>query len=99
MSCVHPAPTLVGSPVSREHTQQQAPLCGHQGGDRELGKEHFFFKIFIFLFLERGEGKQKEGEKHQYAVASHVPPPGTWPATQACGLDWESNWKPFGPPD
>ena len=20
---------------------------------------------------------------------------GTWPATQACALDWESNWQPF----
>ena len=23
------------------------------------------------------------------------PQPGTWPATQACALDWESNWQPF----
>ena len=21
---------------------------------------------------------------------------GTWPATQGCALDWETNWKPFG---
>ena len=21
---------------------------------------------------------------------------GTWPATQACALDWESNQRPFG---
>ena len=24
------------------------------------------------------------------------PTPGTWPATQACALDWESNQEPFG---
>ena len=29
-----------------------------------------FFKDFIYLFLERGEGKEKEGEKHQCVVAS-----------------------------
>ena len=34
-----------------------------------------FFKRF-YLLLERGEGKEKEGEKHQCVVASHVPPTG-----------------------
>ena len=34
----------------------------------------FFFKDFIYLFLERGEGREKEGEKHQCVVASHAPP-------------------------
>ena len=27
----------------------------------------------IYLFLEKGERKEKEGEKHQHVVASHVP--------------------------
>ena len=45
-----------------------------------------FFKYFIYLFLERVEGKEKEGEKHQCVVASRMPPTGglTWPTTQAC---------------
>ena len=35
----------------------------------------FFKKTdFIYLFLEKGEGKKKEREKHQCGVASHVPP-------------------------
>ena len=34
----------------------------------------FFFKDFIYLFLERGEGSER-GEKHQL-VASHIPPVG-----------------------
>ena len=34
------------------------------------------FKDFIYLFLERGEGKKREGEKHQCVVASHEPPTG-----------------------
>ena len=54
----------------------------------------FNFKGFIYLFLERREGKEREREreKHQCVVASHMPPtrdlahnPGTCP-------DWESNW-------
>ena len=28
------------------------------------------------LFLESGEGKEEEGEKHQCVVASHAPPTG-----------------------
>ena len=35
-------------------------------------------------------------EKHQCVVARHVSPTGTWPTTQACALDWELNWRPFG---
>ena len=30
----------------------------------------FFKKDFIYLFLESGEGREKEGEKHQCVVAS-----------------------------
>ena len=55
-----------------------------------------FFKDFIYLFLERGRVGEREGEKHQCVVASHVAPtgdlarnPGMWP-------DWESNQWPFG---
>ena len=34
----------------------------------------FFFKILFILFLNRGEEREREGEKHQCVVASHVPP-------------------------
>ena len=48
---------------------------------------HLFFLIFIYLFLEKGEGREKgEGEKHQCVVASRTPLLGTWPTTQACAL-------------
>ena len=37
----------------------------------------FFFKIlFIYLFRQRGRGGEREGEKHQCVVASHMPPTG-----------------------
>ena len=36
-----------------------------------------FFKDFIYLlFLERGEGRGKEGEKHQCVVDSRATPTG-----------------------
>ena len=33
-----------------------------------------FFKYFIYLFVEKGERREKEGEKHECVVASHTPP-------------------------
>ena len=33
----------------------------------------FFFKI-LFIFRQRGMEGEREGEKHQCVVASHVPP-------------------------
>ena len=48
---------------------------------------YLFFKDFIYLFLERGREREREGEKHQCVVASGVHPlQGTWPTTQACAL-------------
>ena len=46
----------------------------------------FFFKDFIYLFLERGEGEEKrEGERNiNVWLPLMRPHPGSWPATQAC---------------
>ena len=47
----------------------------------------FDFLDFIYLFLERGEGREKEREKNiNMWLPLMWPPLGTWPATQACGL-------------
>ena len=53
---------------------------------------YLFFKRFYLFILERGGEGEREGEKHQCVVASRAPPTGTWPATQACALEWELNW-------
>ena len=47
-----------------------------------------FKKDFIYLFLERGEGREKEREKNIDAdqLPLIYPQPGTWPTTQACAL-------------
>ena len=46
---------------------------------------------FIYLFLERGEGKERVGEKHQCVVFSHVPPIGDLAHNPGMCPDWESN--------
>ena len=52
-----------------------------------------FFKDVIYLFLGR-EG-EREGEKHQCVVASHMPPLGTWPTTQGCALTRNRTSEPL----
>ena len=55
----------------------------------------YFFKYFIYLFLDRVEGKEREGEKHQCVVASHAPPTGPLARNPGMCPDWEPNWQPF----
>ena len=52
---------------------------------------YVFHKDFTYLFLERGEGKEKEREKHRCVVASHVPPTGDLAPNPGMCPDWESN--------
>ena len=54
------------------------------------------FLTTLFIFRERGREGEREGEKHQWVVASFAPP--TWDPTHNPGMcpDWESNWRPFG---
>ena len=54
-----------------------------------LPKSVYFFKDFIYLFLEKGIGRERERERNidVWLPLAH-PPLGTWPATQACALDW-----------
>ena len=50
----------------------------------------FFFERFYF-FLDRGEGREKERERNINVWLPLIHPLlGTWPATQARALDWES---------
>ena len=56
----------------------------------------FFLRLYLFIFRGEGREKEREGQKHQCVAASHVPLLGTWLETQACALDWESNQRTFG---
>ena len=58
----------------------------------------FFFKDFTYSFLERGEGREKEREKHRCArytyplVASCGAPTGYLAHKPGMCPDWELNW-------
>ena len=59
------------------------------------------FKDFIYVFLERGEGREKEWERNinvweiHWSVASHTTPTGDLAHNRDMCPDWESNWLPF----
>ena len=75
-------------------TGEQLPLFhfqSSQSADQGLKTVNKRF----YLFLERGEGTEKEGEK-QCVVASHVAPTGALARNPGMYLDWESNQRPFG---
>ena len=54
-----------------------------------------FFKDFIYLFLERGREEEREGEKHQCVVASHIPLSEDLAHNPGMCTDWKSNQRPF----
>ena len=56
---------------------------------------HFLKKVFIYLFLEREEGREKESERNSDVREKHQSP--TWDKTGNPGTcpDWEWNCQPF----
>ena len=62
----------------------------------------YFLKDFIYLFLERGEGMEKEREGNidvrgiYRSVASRTHPTGDLAHNPATCPDWESNKWPVG---
>ena len=53
----------------------------------------FIFKDFIYLFFRQsGREGEREGEKHQCVVASHMLPTGDLAHNPSVSPDWESNW-------
>ena len=56
----------------------------------------FIYLLFIYLFRERGKEGEREGEKYQGVVASHVPPTGDLTCNPGMCPDWELNPGPYG---
>ena len=52
----------------------------------KVKKINMCFILFIYLFLERGEGWEKERERNINWLPLIPPQLGTWPITQACAL-------------
>ena len=48
------------------------------------------------MFLERGREGEREEERHQCVVASHMGPTGDMAHNPGMCPDWESNLRPFG---
>ena len=61
-----------------------------------LSINHFFFFLRFYLFLERGEGREKERERNidVWLPLAHLPL-GTWPTTQACALTGNRTYNPL----
>ena len=55
-----------------------------------------FFKLVYLFFRERGREGEREEEKHQCVVASHVPPTGELACNPGLCPDWELNRRSFG---
>ena len=55
-------------------------------------KKDFFKRFYLFIFRERGREGEREGEKHQRVVASHVVPTGDLACNPGMCPDWESHW-------
>ena len=52
--------------------------------------------FYLFNFRERGKEGEREGEKHQYVLASPMSPAGDLAHNPGTSSDWESNQQPFG---
>ena len=56
----------------------------------------FLEDLYLFIFRERGREGEREGEKYQCMVPSHVPLTGDLAHHPGMCPDWESNRQPFG---
>ena len=61
-----------------------------------LCKFTVLLRFYLFIFRERGREGEREGKKHQYVVASHVPTTVDLACIPSMCPDWESNQGPFG---
>ena len=57
--------------------------------------ENCFFSFYLFIFRERGREGEREGEKQQCVVASHVAPTGALACNPGMCPDWELKRRPF----
>ena len=76
--------------MGREGTQPTEPHQPSQG-------KTFFFKDFMYLFLDRGEGREKVRERNINVCFPFVcPTPGNLAHNSGMCPDRESNQRPLG---
>ena len=54
-----------------------------------------FKGFYLFIFRASRREGEREGEKHQCVVSSHMPPTGDLACNPGMCPDWESNRLPF----
>ena len=62
----------------------------------EMSLRFFEKRFYLFFVLERGREEERDGEKHQCVVASHMPPTGDLAHNPGMCPDWELNYQPSG---
>ena len=74
-------------------------ICGYSLNIQKLNNAflyflslRFFFKILRIYFYRGGREGEREGEKHQCVVASHLAPSGDLDCNPGLRPDWELNW-------
>ena len=90
-------PVTFGFPAGRS-LDWTTPVRESYGILKTIFKQNItkiFLKDFIYLFLERGRKGGREGNINVWLPFMHSLLE-TWPMIQACALDWELNWWPFG---
>ena len=55
----------------------------------------FVFRFYLFIFREKGREGEREGEKHQCVVASHVAPTGNLAYNPGMCPDWNQTGNPL----
>ena len=87
-------PSVIHSPVHTFPTWHYIYPVSKAGNQKSSCILTYFFKDLIYLFLERGEGREKEREKNVNVWLPLTSPQlGTWPTTEACALtgNWTGN--------
>ena len=98
--------------IVRSYFCGRKTICGYDSGylwswGESGGKRHYIqyllYMVLLkkkekiyFIFRQRVREAERGGEKHQRAVASHVPPTGDLARNPAMCPDWESNRQPCG---
>ena len=59
--------------------------------DKSCFQQIHFLIFYLFIYKERVREGEREGEKHQCVVASHMPPTGGLAHNAGLCPDWESN--------
>ena len=82
-------------------TLKSAHLEGKRWFTKNIGKsgkiQFFFKKYFIYLFLDRGEEREKERERHKNMwLPLTCPTLGNLARNPGMCPDWESNQQLFG---